>query len=1017
MNRLVVILSPLVLVAYLLSAKSPDFRKDVAPILRQYCAGCHNDADREAELSLETHASLMRGGETGPAILTGDKENSFLFRTISHQKKPFMPPRKEPQLTAPQREIIGAWIQAGAKGPDRDVSILANLITPAVPPLGLPEIVSATAVSLDEKLRAKASYGKLTFGKHVRTKLPGKINALDFSPDGRTLGAATGVTGLHGVALLFDVKSGKARSNLSGHRDILTDLAFSPNGKRLATSSYDKSIRIWNPENGNLLHELHGHNGAVHGIAFSPDSSLLASAGADNSVRIWKVESGKRLDTRAQPTGEQYDVSFSPDGKYFLSTGADRQIRLWRLKSLHKPDINPLAVVRFAHESEIVNHKISLKNRTLTTTDANGISKMWTLPTLVEKTKSQAAHDGNISGGKAISEKNTKIFKLSLPGKVNSVLESGEHLYSFEAGSGEEWIFETEAARMNSPLDSKIEILHPDGSPVERVRLQAMRESWLTFRGKDSKTSNDFRLFKWDEMSLNQLLYVNGEVVKLWHYPRGPDSGYIVYPGTGNRRTYFDTTPLAHPLGQPAYVVEPLPKESRPQPNGLPTFTLNYSNDDDSSRKLGKDSSLTFCAPTKGMYLARVTDVRGKRGKEFKYSLTVRPRKPDFNVSLTGPTDGIPEGGAREFTLQAERIDGFEGPIQVNFNDLPKGIHLTTPVTIQAGQTRAYGVVSGKATGSTSKKLEKPKVPANPHLSAIDWSLYHGMWENIPEWDKLDPVKTGKTQHGYLDLSVADREDHFGIRFSAQIKVPRDGRYEFFLESDDGSILKIDGREVVNNDGLHGKLRKSGTQELKAGTRKLELSYIQATGLSELYVSWKGPGMKETPLSHPDSLQIDLPKILAKASAQAKIGGKKRIKKLNDLAMQKPLPKPKILVEVLPGEGNLPEDLSFEKPLELTISPGETISARVRIVRNGFNGQVSLGNHDAGRNLPHGVYVDNIGLNGLLIVQGQDEREFFITCDDWVKDTSRLFHLKTKEEKGIASRPVLLHVRKKLAAQ
>ena len=87
-----------------------------------------------------------------------------------------------------------------------------------------------------------------------------------------------------------------------------------------------------------------------------------------------------------------------------------------------------------------------------------------------------------------------------------------------------------------------------------------MRESWLTFRGKDSNTSGDFRLFKWDEMKLNQFLYVNGEVVKLWHYPRGPDSGYVVYPGSGSRYGYHDTTPLAHPLGQPAYIVEPLAK-------------------------------------------------------------------------------------------------------------------------------------------------------------------------------------------------------------------------------------------------------------------------------------------------------------------------------------------------------------------------------------------------------------------------------------------------------------------------
>ena len=83
------------------------------------------------------------------------------------------------------------------------------------------------------------------------------------------------------------------------------------------------------------------------------------------------------------------------------------------------------------------------------------------------------------------------------------------------------------------------------------------------------------------------------------------------------------------------------------------------------------------------------------------------------------------------------------------------------------------------------------------------------------------------------------------------------------------------------------------------------------------------------------------------------------------------------------------------------------------IERNGFKGRVSFGNHDSGRNLPHGVYVDNIGLSGLLIVEGQNEREFFITADKWVPVTTRWFHIRTTAEKGIASFPIILHVRKK----
>jgi hypothetical protein len=115
----------------------------------------------------------------------------------------------------------------------------------------------------------------------------------------------------------------------------------------------------------------------------------------------------------------------------------------------------------------------------------------------------------------------------------------------------------------------------------------------------------------------------------------------------------------------------------------------------------------------------------------------------------------------------------------------------------------------------------------------------------------------------------------------------------------------------------------------------------------------------------------------------------------------------KIQVEVLP----LDESEENDGPLELTIAPGETISARVRIRRNAFDARVPFGNEDAGRNLPHGLYVDNIGLNGLMIVEGQTEREFFITAAKWVPETTRTFHLRTTEDGGQCSQPVILHIK------
>src|SRR5437867_5206170 len=131
-------------------------------------------------------------------------------------------------------------------------------------------------------------------------------------------------------------------------------------------------------------------------------------------------------------------------------------------------------------------------------------------------------------------------------------------LFRFDAKVGQTWVIETMAAQRGSPADTKIEILHPDGKPVERLLLQAVRNSAVTFRGIDS-TSPDCRVDNWEEMELNEYLYLQGEVVKIFRMPQGPDSGFLFYTANGKRRAYFDTSATAHPLDAPCYVVEPHP--------------------------------------------------------------------------------------------------------------------------------------------------------------------------------------------------------------------------------------------------------------------------------------------------------------------------------------------------------------------------------------------------------------------------------------------------------------------------
>ncbi len=362
----------------------PTYWADVRPILRKHCTVCHaerklGEAEVSAGLALDKLEHIRAGGKKGavPVVVPGQPEKSPLVTLLTTKDKKRAMPLDADPLPAADVATLRRWVELGApegvRPKDLDTVAAANPVTVAkvrklpvtfatkavLPkdakqpgpidftlPVGPLPPVAAVAFSPDGKLLATGSYGRVTVWElakaapaKVLTNVLGAVNDLRFSPDGKLLAVAGGQPSARGDLRLFATADWALVGSLGGHLDTVSGVAWAPDGKKLVSASFDKTVRLWDVADAKtpkVLHTFAGHSDFVYAVSFGPKGDWYATASKDRTGRLVDAATGKSLFTLSGNNDEVLAVAVRPDGGQVVTAGLEPQLRFWDAKTAEK---------------------------------------------------------------------------------------------------------------------------------------------------------------------------------------------------------------------------------------------------------------------------------------------------------------------------------------------------------------------------------------------------------------------------------------------------------------------------------------------------------------------------------------------------------------------------------------------------------------------------------------------------------------------------------------------------------
>jgi hypothetical protein len=374
-----------------------SFDRDVHPILRKRCMGCHNAERPRGELDMSSYAGVTAGGASGKAVVLGSPDESPLYTLASHLEEPHMPPNA-PRIPQRELDVIRRWIEAGLREKVGEGTGSRSGAAPSAPPGGLvaPRLaprapaVAALAVHPSDPVVATSGHKQLVLFDLRANKLlgalafpEGDVFALRFSRDGRFLLAAGGVGAESGQAVIFETKTWSRTASLGDELDVVltadlspdnasvlmggpsrvvkvlavrggavlhkfgkptdwvTAVGFSPDGLLDAAGDRLGGVFIWEARTGREFLTFHGHSKAVNGIAWDESSDRLVTCGDDGKLQVWDLHTGKSLaGWNAHEGGALWVSVLLPSGR-IASAGRDRRLKIWSRDGKLVADLGP----------------------------------------------------------------------------------------------------------------------------------------------------------------------------------------------------------------------------------------------------------------------------------------------------------------------------------------------------------------------------------------------------------------------------------------------------------------------------------------------------------------------------------------------------------------------------------------------------------------------------------------------------------------------------------------------------